>query len=82
MAKRVLIVDSGKEWEGGTNSLLLLVQNAPPHWSWQAAFYHNYQQQGNNRLLSTGRRMYRRTCTGKCRPYLPADCTKTCVLSV
>lgn len=48
MAKRVLIVDSGKEWGGGTNSLLLLVQNAPPHWSWQAAFYHNYQQQGKS----------------------------------
>lgn len=46
MAKRILIIDSGCEWGGGTNSLLLLLRHSRPDWTWQACFYHDYQQQG------------------------------------
>lgn len=45
MAKRVLILDTGKEWGGGTNSLLELLKRIDREsLEFTALFYHNYKK--------------------------------------
>ncbi len=45
MAKKILILDTGKEWGGGTNSLLeLLKRNDRNKYCFSVLFYNNYKQ--------------------------------------
>ncbi len=44
--KKILILDTGKEWGGGTNSLLLLLKELvkDPNYKFSAIFYKNYKK--------------------------------------
>ena len=51
--KNVLILDTGKEWGGGTNSLLELLKRIDRDmFRFQVLFYHNYAQ-GDGQSIKT-----------------------------
>ncbi|MEK6901702.1 MAG: glycosyltransferase, partial [Nanoarchaeota archaeon] len=48
LPKRILILDTGKEWGGGTNSLLELLKRIDKNkYHFTAIFYNNYKR-GND----------------------------------
>ncbi|MBI3753102.1 MAG: glycosyltransferase family 4 protein [Deltaproteobacteria bacterium] len=52
-SKRILILDTGKEWGGGTNSLLELLKRIDrSKYQFTALFYHNYKK-GNESDIKT-----------------------------
>ena len=50
---RILILDTGKEWGGGTNSLLELLRRSQEKYRFLAVFYHNYTQGGASNIQET-----------------------------
>ena len=54
---RILILDTGKEWGGGTNSLLELLRRSHEKYAFLAVFYHNYTQGGASNIQETLERL-------------------------
>ncbi len=53
MTKKILILDTGKEWGGGTNSLLELLKRVDKNtYNFSAIFYYNYKMGVNSDIKS------------------------------
>lgn len=58
MAKNILILDTGKEWGGGTNSLLELLRRIDRRdYKFTALFYHNYPKPGESDIKTEMERL-------------------------
>jgi glycosyltransferase involved in cell wall biosynthesis len=53
LPKKILVLDTGKEWGGGTNSLIeLLKRTDRSRYSFEALFYHNYPKGDSSDIRS------------------------------